>query len=738
MLLIVLLTSLKGVSQVYPVQATLQITPPYPLSLAAYVMPGSERMALNVYLADVNRPDLSVRLRLRIEGSGIRIETKQEFLPAPMTIHGGVPLRLIGADLADYFDPRNLNFSGITQREYEQKAALPEGLYQFVFEVIEYNRGAKISNSATVMSWLILNDPPLINAPRENEKIRIQSPQQVIFQWTPRHTGSPNSAFTTEYEFQLVEVWPATRNPNDAILTSPVIFETTTQSSTLIYGPAETALEPGRRYAFRIKAKSIVGVDELNLFKNDGYSQVGTFVYGDACSLPTGIRAESTSSSRADVYWDTQDNHTGYMVNYRLANSPNAVWYTNTSTVNDIEINSLKPGTTYEYQVAATCGFFESTFSPIATITTKEAPPVNYACGVPLQPFNLDPSALVALLKPGDIVYSGDFDVELTKVSGSNGSFSGEGIVVMPFMNNVKVKVVFTTILVSKELRMVQGFMDVKGAVLDIIPDQLTEMMDELTTALDDIDEGLDKTQEIVDKVDDILAQAEKIKNEMVSYLPYEFVQKIKDSQVGVASAKEALKSAATPEAEAAAKVQLREAKAKMKDAVGQALEYYAKMVKDILKIIYESLKELKAESQLSSSKTDYETAQKEVDKYLPEGYNKDADTQSEVMIIHKEEKSDGIPSEETKNFSDKAKIFYDNQQKYLIAESLLAFIEYYSKDGNLKRLADDFKIEGTGLLKLIGMKLKEGKTETEIKEQVKSEIKNKVELFISNKASGK
>lgn len=481
---LILLTSLKGEAQVYPVQSTLQFTPPYSLTLADYVAPGSEKVVLNIFLADVNRPELSVRLRLRIEGVGIRIETKAEYLPEPMMISGGVPLRLIGADLVDYFDPRNLNFSGITQREYEQKAALPEGLYQFTFEVIEYNRGVKISNSATVMAWLILNDPPLINLPKDNDKIRIQSPQQVIFQWTPRHTGSPNAAFSTEYEFRLVEVWPSIRNPNDAILTSPAIFETTTAASTLIYGPAETSLEPGRRYAFRIKAKSIVGVDELNLFKNNGYSQVSTFVYGDACTLPTGIQAEVISSSKIGFAWDTEDNHTGYNIKYRLANTPNAAWYTNTSALNDIEINSLQPATTYEYQVAAACGSYESEYSPVATVTTNEAQAITYSCGLPLNPFDLDPSQLIESLKTGDVIQAGDFDVKLTEVSGSNGIFTGKGVIEVPFFNKARLQASFSSISVNKELRMVAGSMNITGGGVEVIPAGVMDLMDELTEAL--------------------------------------------------------------------------------------------------------------------------------------------------------------------------------------------------------------------------------------------------------------
>jgi TANFOR domain-containing protein len=503
-----LLLSLKGAAQIFPVQATTQLARPYSLYLSDYTAPGSDRITLNIFLTDPARTDLNVRLRLRIEGQGIRIETKQEYIAPPLTLNGGIPLQLISADLAAYFEPRNLNFTGITQREYEQRGSLPEGLYQFCFEVYEYNRNVKISNTGCATAWLILNDPPIINLPRENEKVRIQSPQQVVFQWTPRHTGSPNSAFTTEYDFKLVEVWPSTRNPNDAILTSRPIYEATTSSTTLIYGAAETALEPGRRYAFQVKARSIAGVTELNLFKNNGKSQVSTFVFGDACLPPQNILADAAGPTRFTVKWDAGTNQTAYNLRYRLASTPSLpergtggeVWYTTNSLNPDIEIKSLTGNTRYEYQVSATCGSLESAFSPIATITTKSSPLIAYSCGVPLDPFNLDPAQLIDALKVGDVVQTGDFDVKLTKVTGGGGTFSGEGVIEVAYFNRAKVQAEFTGIQVNKDLRMVSGSMNVTGAGVEVIPSELMDAMDKITEALDFLDKALDKYEENLPK----------------------------------------------------------------------------------------------------------------------------------------------------------------------------------------------------------------------------------------------
>src|SRR5690606_25152667 len=107
----------------------------------------------------------------------------------------------------------------------------------------------------------------------------------------------------------------------------------------------------------------------------------------------------------------------------------------------------------YEYRVAGTCGYFESLFSVAGLVTTKNSEDTGYACGLPLEPFSLDPSQLMDVLKVGDVIDAGDFEVVLAKVSGS-GTFSGEGVIEMPFFNKARVKAEFSGIQVNKDMRM--------------------------------------------------------------------------------------------------------------------------------------------------------------------------------------------------------------------------------------------------------------------------------------------
>ena len=500
-----------GISQTFPVNASTNLTPPYSLNLSDYVAPGSQRLALNIFLADINRPELQVRLRLRIEGQGIRIETKAEYLPPPVILQGGVPERLIAADLAGYFDPQNLNFQGISKQQFLRTGKLPEGLYQFCFEVLEYNRGVRVSNSACATAWLILNDPPIINLPQQNEKVRAQEPQYVTFQWMPRHTGSPNAAFSTEYSFSIVELWPGNRDPNDAIFSTPPIYETTTQNTTIIYGPAETPLVPGRRYAFRVQAKSIAGIEELDLFKNNGYSQVHVFTYGDACNLPQNITAEAINSIKFRISWNGNPNNTNFSVRYRKANTPNATWYEQDSFFEEIEIDGLQAETTYEYQVTGGCNAFNSVYSPLATVTTAAAPEVNYTCGLPPDDYDLGNSNPLPALNRDDILYAGDFDVRISEATGSAGNFSGKGTVVVPYLDNLAVSVDFSSITVNTDYRMTAGSMEVKGIGVDVLSDEVIDLIDELDETLasvddvlNDISDGLDLADEIADEVSDL------------------------------------------------------------------------------------------------------------------------------------------------------------------------------------------------------------------------------------------
>ena len=153
-----LLGSADSQAQTYPVQSTVMVTPPYSVYLTDYTRPDVERMAATLLLKDIGRPELAVKLRLRFEGPGVVIQTRDNFQPSsPIYLQGGVPVRLTGADMAEYLQPENLIFQGINGSEFVRKGqALPHGMYKIQVEVLEYNRGVKISNTGQAIAWLLL------------------------------------------------------------------------------------------------------------------------------------------------------------------------------------------------------------------------------------------------------------------------------------------------------------------------------------------------------------------------------------------------------------------------------------------------------------------------------------------------------------------------------------------------------------------------------------------------------
>ncbi len=452
---------------------------------------------INLTLNDLSVPAYDVRMKIYIKSSSVIISTKDNWLPPPITLQGGFTNQLSGADLMQYLDPANLEFQGITQTQFQQTGLLPEGVYQFSVEVYDYNVNTLVSNSGNTAAWLILNDPPLLNLPLNQDKPTATDPQNLVFQWTPRHTGSPNSAFSTEHEFELFEIWPSGADPNNAALSSPPIYTAITSANTLVYGPAEPPLVPGREYAWRVQARDVLNRD---LFKNNGYSEVFMFKFGDECILPTNISAQAINAERVKITWTPEFVHTGFQIDYRLQ-SPGASWATTTSLTNYVNINNLSPGEIYEFRVMGQCGTVLGSGSPIDTVSTPSVSPTAFACQ-PLNP-NLDliNQNLIQQLNPGDVIHAADFDVEIISSSDTTGgAFNGFGRMAIPMLDNINLYAQLVNAKINTDLVLIDGKVELLG-VENPIPE---DIRDDINDMLDDIEDGLDDIGDHLDNIDNL------------------------------------------------------------------------------------------------------------------------------------------------------------------------------------------------------------------------------------------
>lgn len=420
-----------SMAQVYPVQLSAQLIPPYSGYLPDYADPSSEKLKIILQFNDLTTPQYNIRLKLEIKGNGFTLVTKQLFNPPPISLQSGVPLLLSGADLAPYLNSNNLDFVGINQNQYEQRMALPEGYYSVCVKAYDYyNPGnIQVSNESCSQAWFLLNDPPFLNLPQCGLSVTPQNPQNIIFQWTPMNMSSPNSVLNTDYEFALWEVRPdSSVNPNQVVLSTAPIFSTTTNQTIFNYGIAEPPLNLYMKYVWRVRAKDISGRD---WFKNNGYGQICTFVYGNiqtvlGNAVNLTLNAEGVSHRLGKCTWNTQSIYTKYLLQVRKSGTQN--WFDYNCTTGTEKVANLEPNTTYEARVRGE-GSFVGDWSNIATFDTSSEP--NYSCNDQTQ-YN---DVLAAQPLPpqkaiiGLIIQTGQFEVVTTQIapSGPPGWYSGKG-----------------------------------------------------------------------------------------------------------------------------------------------------------------------------------------------------------------------------------------------------------------------------------------------------------------------
>ena len=282
---VMLLIAMSARAQVFPVDVNTNLTPPYSAFIADYSQVGSNRWMTNITLRDANEPSLQVRLRITIESSTIKLQTKPNFVPAnPIVLSPNVPKQISGSDLQPYLSYNNLQFSGIPRTTIEQNGKIPEGMYTFKVEVLEYTSGKVISRPAQASAYIQLRDQPLTSSPACSTAVSPSQGQNTIFQWQPASSPGPGAGGTTEYQFTLFEITDNNIDPMNAITNNAIfkVYESQWQmQTTLVYGVAQPALDLGKKYVWQVQARDGRG---FTSFKNNGVSSPCWFSYG----YPTG------------------------------------------------------------------------------------------------------------------------------------------------------------------------------------------------------------------------------------------------------------------------------------------------------------------------------------------------------------------------------------------------------------------------------------------------------------------
>jgi len=459
--------------QNYPIQISAQLTPPYSGYLPDYADPSSEKLKVILQFNDFTVAQYDLKLKFEIKGNGFTLSTKTFYNPPPITLLPGQPLLLSSIDLAPYLNSNNLDFVGINQSQYEQRMALPEGYYSICVKAYDYYNGTNIqvSNEACTNAWFTLSDPPFLNLPLCGSVITPQTPQNVLFQWTPVNLGSPNSAMNTEYEFALWEMRPdSNANPNQIVLSTAPVYSITTSQAFLNYGITETPLNLYMKYVWRVRVKDNSGRD---WFKNNGYSQICTFTYGNLTNvignaLNLTLNAQTINHRTGQCDWTMQSAFTNYLLQVRKQNT--SYWFDYPTSSGVEKVSNLEPNTTYECRVRGEGNNITGAWSNIAIFTT--AAPPNYTCNDQTILNNSVPSQPLPFSKAiaGLVIQSGQFEIITTHIesTGLPGWYKGKGYALV--FGKLPVAVKWNNIYIDIDSRQQQG-------VIEALTDGIKEWM---------------------------------------------------------------------------------------------------------------------------------------------------------------------------------------------------------------------------------------------------------------------
>lgn len=292
MLLVFVARVTVGQVQRYPADVQPIVAPPYTVFLSDYTAEGSDRLKANIIFNDFNEASWTFKLRLTIESAEVRLRTKNGFTPAtPITVQPGVPYTFSGADWYSYFRFENLDVSGRNVNAIINSGRLPEGMYSFCVQVLDYATGEVLSQSICRNVWIQLLDPPRMITPTCGQYIDPSSATAMNFTWQLFNTVSANNDRGTEYQLTLWEITEPGTNPLSAVRNGQAlqVFQSAPLANTsYTYGPADPLLEAGKTYVYAVRARDLDGSDR---YKNEGLSEFCYFHYG----WPTGGSIEQIS-----------------------------------------------------------------------------------------------------------------------------------------------------------------------------------------------------------------------------------------------------------------------------------------------------------------------------------------------------------------------------------------------------------------------------------------------------------
>ncbi|NRF39478.1 hypothetical protein [Pedobacter foliorum] len=275
------------------INVTLKVLPPYQSRISDYA---SRPDLMVLTLSNTSTVTRQIQLSGTITGNnGVAAWLKPGYKsPQPIEMAPGQMILLNGNDIAQLFDYNQIEYTGVSVADFTRGVGLPEGNYQICIRALDYNTRQPISPDQPIgCSNLVISnvEPPRILSPFNDQEIKFNAAQSFPITWS----SSPGGPVLPTYYVKMVEIL-GNLNPNDAMRSSfsPPFFEKEVNTNTLLYGPADPQLTPGRKYALMVKAIDPSG--RIN-YRNGGQSEVIQFTYQkEGISLPENMMVKAASA----------------------------------------------------------------------------------------------------------------------------------------------------------------------------------------------------------------------------------------------------------------------------------------------------------------------------------------------------------------------------------------------------------------------------------------------------------
>ncbi|MCB0820122.1 MAG: hypothetical protein KDC13_05835, partial [Bacteroidetes bacterium] len=282
LILSLLLLPFAGLGQIFPLNLSVQVNPPYTANYASYFT-GAGQVVLTINNTSGTTRNIYLAGAISTIDGSIEVRTSgDEPWPGPALLVPPGVHQYSGNDLLPFSENSNVEYTGITQQDIIN-GILPEGEYQICMRAYDFASYEPLSpaepQGCSNIFSIQFPPPPQIIGPECGGFVTASTPTNLLFNWQ-QPSGLPPSV-TPRYNFKLV-VWPDGIDAQSALESSTdPVFETTLLTPSLIYTAGQPMLLTGRRYAWRVQAFDPLGG---TIFQNEGYSEPCSFTNSAAGS----------------------------------------------------------------------------------------------------------------------------------------------------------------------------------------------------------------------------------------------------------------------------------------------------------------------------------------------------------------------------------------------------------------------------------------------------------------------